>query len=67
MDKTLIPNGQIEQMFLRICTDEQMVIFVNHFNSGNIALATAYASRIVTKRFFSMIEEQEEETRKRKL
>lgn len=58
-DKALIPNGQIEQMFLRICTDEQMKIYVDHVNSGNIALATAYTSRLVTKKFFQLIEKEE--------
>lgn len=58
-DKPLIPNGQIEQMFLRICTDEQMRIYVDHVNSGNIALATAYASRLVTKKFFELVAKEE--------
>lgn len=63
MDKPLIPNGQIEQMFLRICTDEQMNVYVNHVNSGNIALATAYASKTVTRKFFQMVEKEEQENK----
>ena len=59
MDKALIPNGLIEQMFLRMCNDDQMNIYVNHVNSGNIALATAYASKLVARKFFLMIENEE--------
>lgn len=58
-EKPLIPNGQIEQMFLRICDDAQMNIYVNHVNSGNIALATAYASKTVTRKFFQLVEADE--------
>jgi len=58
-DKALIPNAQLEMMFLRICTDEQMNHYANHVNSGNIALATAYVSKIVTRKFFQMIENEE--------
>jgi hypothetical protein len=59
MEKPLIPNGQIEQMFLRICSDEQMLVYVGHVNSGSIALATAYASRLVTRKFFQLIDAEE--------
>lgn len=58
-EQTLIPNGQIEVMFLRICTDSQMQIFVGHVDAGRINLATAYASNIVYKRFFQMINKEE--------
>lgn len=59
MDKPLIPNGQIETMFLRICTDDQMATYVRHVENHRIALATAYASRLVTKKFFQLIERSE--------
>lgn len=58
-EKALIPNQQIEMMFLRICTDEQMQIYVKHVNSHNLALATAYASNIVYKKFFQLVEKEE--------
>lgn len=58
-EKALIPNKQIEDMFLRICTDEQMNTYVSHVDSGRINLATAYASRLVTKKFFDMIRDEE--------
>jgi hypothetical protein len=58
-EKPLIPNGQIEQMFLRICSDDQMRNYVEHVNSGNIALATAYASKTVTRKFFQLVEADE--------
>lgn len=58
-EQTLIPNGQIELMFLRICTDEQMQIFVKHVDEGRINLATAYASNIVYKKFFQLIEKED--------
>lgn len=57
IDKPLIPNGQLETMFLRICTDDQMGVYVNFVNEGNIALATAYVSKIVTRKFFKMVED----------
>lgn len=59
MEKPLIHNAQIEQMFLRICTDEQMDIYVTHVEAGRISLATAYASRIVTQKFFELVEKEE--------
>lgn len=46
-------------MFLRICTDEQMNTYVSHVDSGRINLATVYASRLVTKKFFDMIRDEE--------
>lgn len=58
-EKALIPNAQIEQMFLRLCTDEQMKTYVKHIDEGRINLATAYASQLVTKKFFQMIENEE--------
>lgn len=54
-EKPLIPNGQIEQMFLRIANDDQMGVYVTHVNSGNIALATAYASQMVTRVFMKLV------------
>jgi hypothetical protein len=42
-----------------MCTDEQMEIYVKHVNSGNYALATAYASKLVTRKFFDLIEKEE--------
>ena len=64
MDKSLIPNTQIEQMFLRICTDEQMATYINHVDCGRVNLATAYASRLVTKVFFRLVEEDEKKGNK---
>lgn len=58
-NKPLIPNGQIETMFLRICTDEQMQTYVKHIEQGRINLATAYASNIVTRKFFQLVEKEE--------
>ena len=57
--KPLIPNSLVETMFLRICTDEEMQIYVKHVEAKQIGLATAYASRIVTTAFFSLVEEAE--------
>lgn len=59
MDKPLIPNAQIEQMFLRIATDEQMQIYVKHVDENRINLATAYASKTVTRKFFEMVQNEE--------
>lgn len=59
MEKALIPNAQIEQMFLRIADDEQVKAFVSHVDNNRINLATAYASKTVTKKFFEMIEKEE--------
>jgi len=50
-EKTLIPNSQIEQMFLSICTDEQMSEFNKLVEKGLIHTASAYASQRVLKTF----------------
>lgn len=62
MEKALIPNAQIEQMFLRICSDEQMKTYVKHVDEGRINLATAYASKTVTKKFFELVQKDEEQS-----
>lgn len=59
IDKALIPNAQIEQMFLRIATDLQMRTYVKHVDEGRINLATAYASKTVTKKFFQLVEKED--------
>ena len=57
--EALIPNAQLEEMFLRVCTDDQMRQYTQLVDSGYISLATAYASRLVHRLFFEMIEERE--------
>ena len=59
INKSLIPNSQIEVMFLRICTDAQMKTFTDHIDAGRINLATAYASGIVFRKFFQLVEREE--------
>lgn len=58
-EKSLIPNAQIEEMFLRIATDDMMKVYSQHIEAKRINLATAYASRAVTKKFFQMIAKEE--------
>lgn len=54
-DKASIPNAQLEDMFLRIATDEQVGSYFRLVEAGRINLATAYASQRVHKKFFEMI------------
>lgn len=50
-EKSLIPNAQLEQMFLLICTDSQMQEYNKLIENGHIAIASAYASHRVSKTF----------------
>lgn len=53
-ETSLIPNKQLEQMFMSICTDEQMQYFTKAAQSDDPTVragASAYASRIVTTVF----------------
>ena len=59
MNKALIPNKQIEEMFLRMSNDEEVQKYMALIKQGFMPLATAYASNKVTKKFFEMIEKQE--------
>ena len=55
-DESLIPNSQIETMFLRIANDEQMKQYVELCEHGHQSLATAYASNAVFRLFFALVE-----------
>lgn len=57
--EALIPNTQIEAMFLRICTDEQMQKYTDLIDKGHISLATAYASNLVYKTFYYLVDQWE--------
>lgn len=51
---SLIPNKQLEQMFMSICTDSQMQYFTKAAQSEDPTIragASAYASRVVYKTF----------------
>lgn len=50
-EKSLIPNSQLEQMFLLICTDSQMQEYTKLIENGHVAIASAYASHRVNKTF----------------
>lgn len=50
-EQSLIPNAQLEQMFLSICTDEQMTEYNKLVDKRLIHTATAYASHKVQKTF----------------
>lgn len=58
-DESLIPNTQIESMFLRICTDDQIKQYTKLIDDGHVSLATAYASNTVYKTFYLMIDYME--------
>jgi len=58
-NKALIPNKQIEEMFFRMSNDEEVQRYMALIEQGFMPLATAYASKKVTKKFFEMIEKQE--------
>lgn len=50
-EESLIPNSQLESMFLSIATDEQMQNYTTLIEKGQIHTATAYASHRVKKIF----------------
>jgi len=58
-EESLIPNTQIESMFMRICTDDQMTKYTGLVEKGHISLATAYASNMVYKLFYKLVEKFE--------
>lgn len=58
-NESMIPNTQIESMFLRICDDEQMHKYTDLVEKGHISLATAYASNLVYKVFYLLIDQSE--------
>jgi len=49
----------IETMFMRVCTDKQMQQYVKLVDDGHMSLATAYASNVVFKLFFYLIDQWE--------
>jgi len=55
-EDSLIPNTQIESMFMRICSDEEMAQYLKLVEQGHISLATAYASNSVYKLFYKLVE-----------
>ena len=59
-EESLIPNSQIETMFLRISDDEQMQQYVKLVEAGHQSLATAYASNTVYRLFFKLVEKYEQ-------
>lgn len=56
-----IKNTAIEEMFMAVADDMAKYKFFKHVESGSIALATAYASKIVKDRFFTMLNAGKEE------
>jgi hypothetical protein len=50
-ESSLIPNSQLESMFLSICTDEQMQEYQKLIEKELVATASAYASHKVTRTF----------------
>lgn len=56
---SLIPNSQIEEMFLRVANDEEVRRYMNLINSNFIALATSYASSKITRVFFQLVDDYE--------
>lgn len=50
-NKSLIPNAQLESMFLSICNDKQMMEYNRLIDKGLIHTASAYASHKVQKTF----------------
>ena len=51
INASLIPNTQLEAMFLSIANDEQMKEFNQLIEKGLVHTATAYASHKVNKTF----------------
>jgi hypothetical protein len=58
-DKPLIPNTILEAMFLRIANDDQTLKYTNLCDQGHISLATAYASNMLNKVFYKLVEKYE--------
>lgn len=56
---SLIPNTQIESMFMRVCNDDQMTKYVSLVDNGHVSLATAYASNIIYKIFYALVDRAE--------
>lgn len=53
-ETSLIPNSIIERLFMSVCDDEQMRVYMEKANSSNSAIrasATAYASSKVERVF----------------
>lgn len=50
-EESLIPNSQLEQMFMSICTDEQMQEYTRLVEKGLTHTASAYASHKVQRTF----------------
>jgi hypothetical protein len=59
-EEALIPNKQLEEMFLRICDDDQMQEYIKLAKEKGMAhTATAYASHRVKKVFNFLVEHYE--------
>lgn len=58
-EESLIPNSQIEIMFMRVCNDSQMKNYTDLIEKGHVSLATAYASNMVYKVFYALVENLE--------
>lgn len=58
-DKPAIPNKQIEEMFLRIASEEQVNRYMTLVENDHIAIATAYASNTVKRVFDFCVTELE--------
>lgn len=58
-NESLIPNKQIEEMFLRVANEEEIETYLNLCRRKFKALATSYASRKVNESFFIMVEDLE--------
>lgn len=50
-EESLIPNSQLEQMFMSICTDDQMQEYTKLIEKGLTHTASAYASHKVQRTF----------------
>ncbi len=50
-EQSLIPNTQLEQMFMRVCDDEQMQEYQRLIDKDLIHTASAYASHRVMRTF----------------
>lgn len=55
-EKTLIPNKQIELMFFRIATDEEVQKYVDLAEGGLRHTASAYASNKVYHTFMDLVD-----------
>lgn len=60
MEESLIPNTQIEAMFMRVCSDDQMSKYVSLVEREHISLATAYASNIINTLWYPLVKFYEE-------